>query len=177
MVPAESEFQGFRRMMRDLVRDQGKAVEFRVTGFEVLADRMVLQALKDPLMHVLRNAVTHGIEPPDERRRSGKPPEGLVTLAIRATGNRLTIEVEDDGRGVDLARVSEFAVRRGLLPEAEARSAAELAKLLFLPGFSTSGQLPSCRAAAWGFPPYRRRCNGCRERLNCNPAQKPARPS
>jgi two-component system chemotaxis sensor kinase CheA len=140
MVPAESEFHGFRKMMRDLVRDQGKEIEFRVTGFEVLADRMVLQALKDPLMHVLRNAVTHGIEPPDERKSVGKSPAGLVTLAIRAVGNRLTLEVEDDGRGVDLAHVSELAVRRGLLSrdEAAARSAAELSRLLFLPGFSTS---------------------------------------
>lgn len=140
MVPAESEFQVFRKMMRDLVRDQGREIEFRVTGFEVLADRMVLQALKDPLMHVLRNAVTHGIEPPDERRNRGKSPAGLVTLTIRAVGNRLTIEVEDDGRGVDLAHVSELAIRRGLLSrdEAAAGSASELARLLFLPGFSTS---------------------------------------
>ncbi len=140
MVPVESEFRGFRKMMRDLAHDQGKEIEFRVTGFEVLADRMVLQALKDPLMHVLRNAVTHGVESPSERVRCGKALAGLVTLTIRAIGNRLTIEVEDDGHGVDLAQVSEFAVRRGLLSqdEAVAQSASELARLLFLPGFSTS---------------------------------------
>jgi two-component system chemotaxis sensor kinase CheA len=140
MVPAESEFQGFRKMVRDLVRDQGKEIEFRVTGFEVLADRMVLQALKDPLMHVLRNAVTHGIELPAERKICGKSSAGMVALAIRAVGNRLTIEVEDDGRGVDMAQVLEFAVRRGLLSEADAatKGPSELARLLFLPGFSTS---------------------------------------
>ena len=110
MVPAESEFQGFRKMIRDLVRDQQKQIEFRVDGFDVLADRMVLQALKDPLMHVLRNAVTHGIESPAERSRRGKPPVGLVTLTIRSAGKRLTIEVDDDGRGIDVPEVSKLAV-------------------------------------------------------------------
>jgi two-component system chemotaxis sensor kinase CheA len=140
MVPAESEFQSFRKMIRDLARDQQKEIEFRADGFDVLADRMVLQALKDPLMHVLRNAVTHGIESPAERSRGGKPSAGLVTLTIRAAGKRLTIEVDDDGRGINLAEVSALAVGRGLLTEAEAalQSPPELAELLFQPGFSTS---------------------------------------
>ncbi|HEY5313672.1 MAG TPA: response regulator [Pirellulales bacterium] len=140
MVPAESEFQGFRKMLRDLARDQQKEIEFRAAGFDVLADRMVLQALKDPLMHVLRNAVTHGLESPDERGRRGKSPAGLVTLSIRAVGKRLTIEVEDDGRGINLAEVSELAVGRGMFTSAEAagKSAPELTELLFQPGFSTS---------------------------------------
>lgn len=140
MVPAESEFQGFRKMMRDLARDQGKEIEFRVNGFDVQADRMVLQALKDPLMHILRNAVTHGIELPTERRRRGKATAGQVVVDIKAIGNRLTIEVTDDGQGVDLAQVSEVAVQRGAVSESEAAalSPPELARLLFQPGFSTS---------------------------------------
>ena len=76
MVPAESVFQGFRKMIRDLARDEGKEIDFRVSGLEVQADRLVLQALKDPLMHVLRNAVIHGIEPPDERRRRARARSG-----------------------------------------------------------------------------------------------------
>lgn len=140
MVPAESEFQGFRKMMRDLAREEGKEIEFRVSGFEVLADRMVLQALKDPLMHVLRNAISHGIESAEERRRAKKNPTGQVTLQIQASGGRLAITVEDDGRGIDVGQISEVAVRRGLLSETEliGRSSAELAQLLFQPGFSTS---------------------------------------
>ena len=142
MVPAGTELQGFRKMMRDLARDQGKELEFRVFGFEVLADRMVLQSLKDPLMHVLRNAVTHGIESPPQRDRQGKPATGAVVLTLQVIGNRLTIEVEDDGRGVDVAHVVRVAVRNGMLSEAEAaaQSPAELARLLFQPGFSTRGQ-------------------------------------
>ncbi|HEX3655540.1 MAG TPA: response regulator [Pirellulales bacterium] len=140
MVPAESEFQVFRKMLRDLASDQQKELEFRASGFDVLADRMVLQALKDPLMHVLRNAVTHGIESPEERSRRGKSPAGLVTLIIRTVGKRLTIEIEDDGCGIDLAGIAELAIERGMLSSAEAagKSASELTELLFQPGFSTS---------------------------------------
>ena len=153
MVPAESEFQGFRKMMRDLARDQYKEIEFRVTGFDVLADRMVLQTLKDPLMHILRNAVTHGIELPEERRRHGKPQAGLVTLAMEAVGSRLTIKVDDDGRGVDLAQVARVAVQRGVLTEAEAaaQSALELAQLLFLAGFSTASTVTDLSGRGMGL--------------------------
>src|SRR6202011_3207988 len=101
MVSADSVFQGFRKMMRDLAREEGKEIEFRVSGFEIQADRMVLQALKDPLMHMLCNAVSHGLESPEERRQQGKSVVGRVTLHIEALGNRLKILVEDDGRGID----------------------------------------------------------------------------
>jgi two-component system, chemotaxis family, sensor kinase CheA len=153
MVPAGSEFQTFRKMMRDLARDQGKEIEFRVTGFEVLADRMVLQALKDPLMHVLRNAVTHGVESSVERQRRGKSTTGLVTLSIEATGNRLTIGVEDDGRGVDLSQITSAAVRYGVLSQAEAatRSPLELTSLLFQPGFSTSREVTEFSGRGMGL--------------------------
>ena len=143
MVPADSVFQGFRKMVRDLARDGEKEVEFRVTGFEVQADRLVLQALKDPLMHMLRNAVIHGIEPPDERAR-GPGQTGASgrdhKLRIEAPGKMLSILVDDDGRGLDRGRVSEVAVRRGLLSEPEAADcpADELARMIFQPGFSTS---------------------------------------
>lgn len=140
MVPAESVFQGFRKMMRDLARDEGKEVDFQMAGLAVLADRLVLQALKDPLMHLLRNAVSHGIESAPKRQQQGKKSMGQVALHLEAVGNRLRVEIEDDGRGIDFARVAEVALKRGLLTEAEVRerSRAELARLLFHPGFSTS---------------------------------------
>lgn len=140
MVPAENVFQGFRKMVRDLARDEGKLIELLISGFELQADRMVLQTLKDPLMHILRNAVTHGIEPPDERRAQSKSPTGLVSLKMEAVGNRLTITVEDDGRGIDFVRTAEIAARRRLLSEEDAAKAEihELSRLLFQPGFSTA---------------------------------------
>ena len=94
-------------------RDEGKGIEFRASGTGVNADRRVLEALKDPLLHLLRNAVSHGIELPRERVAKGKPPAGLVSLRIGSAGQRLTITLEDDGRGVDFGRAAEVAVRQG----------------------------------------------------------------
>jgi two-component system, chemotaxis family, sensor kinase CheA len=153
LAPAKSEFQSFRKMMRELARDQGKQVEFRITGFETMADRMVLQSLKDPLMHVLRNAVTHGIESPARRIELGKPAGGLVTLEILATGNRLTVRVQDDGGGVDLGTIAAVAVRRGALSAEEAAklSPADLTGLLFQPGFSTSAVVTELAGRGMGL--------------------------
>ncbi len=139
MVPDESIFQGFRKMMRDLAHDQNKEIEFRLSGMETEADRAVLQAIKDPLMHMLRNAVCHGIEPPEERASNGKPARGEISLTITPTGRELTILVEDDGRGIDVGRVSQMAARRGLISKdsSDTLSDAELAELLVRPGFST----------------------------------------
>lgn len=140
MAPAESVFQGFRKMVRDLARDEGKQVEFAVTGLDVQADRMVLQTLKDPLMHILRNAVTHGIERPSKRRERGKNETGRIELRLETFSNRLQILVDDDGGGIDLTRIADVAVHRGLASRSDAanRSPEELAKLVFEPGFSTS---------------------------------------
>ncbi|HTU26714.1 MAG TPA: response regulator [Pirellulales bacterium] len=140
VAPAESVFQGFRKMVRDLARDEGKQVEFRMTGLDVLADRMVLQALKDPLMHILRNAVTHGIERVEGRAQRGKDPTGRIELTLDALGNRLRVVVADDGAGIDVASVAELAARRGLVTAEQVadRSPDELARLVFHPGFSTS---------------------------------------
>lgn len=140
MLPADSLVEGHRKMVRDLARDESKEIEFRVVSTGVHADRRVLEALKDPLMHLLRNTVSHGIETPAERLAKGKPATGLVTLGIEAEGQRLTITVEDDGKGVDLKRVAEVAVKDGILPEAQASELTpqELSRLLFRPGFSTT---------------------------------------
>jgi two-component system, chemotaxis family, sensor kinase CheA len=140
MVPAESLLEGYRKMMRDLARDASRQIEFRATSTGVHADRRVLEALKDPLMHLLRNSVSHGIEAGQERMAKGKPALGIVTLEIGSEGQRLTVAVSDDGKGVDLKRVGEVAVEQGVLSAADAAKASryELAQILFRPGFSTS---------------------------------------
>lgn len=140
MVPAESVFEGLRKMVRDIARDEGKEVEVQVSGLEVEADRVVLQALKDPLMHLLRNAVCHGIESLQDRTSRGKDRVGHVSLRMEARGNRFIMEVEDDGQGIDVKRVAEVAIKRGLLTEAEAAacSSEELTRLIFRPAFTTS---------------------------------------
>ncbi len=153
MVPAESLLEGYRKMMRDLARDESKEVEFHATSTGVHADRRVLEALKDPVMHVLRNAISHGIEAPRERVAKGKPSGGLVTLRIDTEGQRLTIAIQDDGRGVDFTRVVEVAVRQGILSEADAarRTPSELARILFRAGFSTSRSVTDLSGRGMGL--------------------------
>jgi two-component system chemotaxis sensor kinase CheA len=153
MVPAESLLEGYRRMMRDLSRDEGKEIEFRATSAGVRADRRVLEALKDPIMHLLRNAVSHGIESPSERTRKKKSRGGLVTLGVDANGQRLTVTIQDDGRGVDFARVAEVAVRDGIVSESDTahRSPQELTRILFRPGFSTSAAVTSISGRGMGL--------------------------
>ena len=153
MVPAEGVFGVFRKMVRDMAKDENKSVEFRISGLDVQADRMVLQALKDPVMHMLRNSIAHGMERPDERKRAGKAECGSVTLQVEAVGNRLTILVDDDGRGLDLTRVGEVAVRKGLLSQvdADARSAEDLAGFIFQPGFSTAKTITDLSGRGMGL--------------------------
>lgn len=153
MVPAESLLEGYRKMMRDLARDEGKEIEFRAVCADVRADRRVLEALKDPIMHLLRNAVSHGIESAPERAAKGKSRSGLVTLQIDANGQRLVVTVRDDGRGVDQRRVAEVAVRDGILsePDAARRAPQELTRILFRPGFSTSTAVTSLSGRGMGL--------------------------
>ncbi len=153
MVPAESLFEGYRKIMRDLAGDESKEIEFRATAAGIHADRGVLDALKDPLMHALRNAVSHGIETPRERLANGKAAAGLVTLRIDAQGQRLTVAIEDDGRGIDLAKIAQVAVRQGIVSESEAAhsSPRDLARILFRPGFSTAPSITSLAGRGMGL--------------------------
>jgi two-component system chemotaxis sensor kinase CheA len=153
MIPAESVFGAFGAMARQVAQDEGKELEFRAEGLDVQADRLVLQALKDPVMHLLRNAVSHGIETPEVRTSAGKPPEGSVRLRIDARGGRLDVIVEDDGRGLDVAAVRDRAVALGLLSprDAAAESPQELAKLIFRPGFSTAETITSISGRGIGL--------------------------
>jgi two-component system chemotaxis sensor kinase CheA len=134
MAPAEDLFEGFRKMVRDLAREENKEVDFRLSGSGVRADRVVLQALKDPVMHLLRNAISHGIEAPADRAGAGKRPVASLTLRLDSQRGRLLVEVEDDGRGVDLKKVDQ------VLSQAEPgqHSTEELERAIFRPGFSTS---------------------------------------
>lgn len=140
MVPAESVFAGFRKMVRDIARESGKQVEVQVSGLEVEADRMVLQGLKDPVMHLLRNALAHGVELPGERVAAGKPAAAQVSLGFAVTDGRLVMSVEDDGRGLNYDAIRGKAVELGLfsVEEAAELSRQTLVDLIFDPGFSTN---------------------------------------
>lgn len=140
MLPAESQFSNLGRMIRDISRAQGKEVEADVRGLEIQADRVVLQRLKDPILHIARNAVSHGVETPQERVAAGKRAAATVRFEASVVGRRLVLRVEDDGRGPNRDAIARQAVERGLLSAEEAETAPpeRLLDLIFEPGFSTA---------------------------------------
>ncbi|HWP35269.1 MAG TPA: chemotaxis protein CheA, partial [Thermodesulfobacteriota bacterium] len=138
MVPLSQAFDKMARTVRRLSRDAGKEVDLVVSGAETQLDKLIVEELVDPLMHIVRNAIDHGIEPPDERVRAGKPPRGRIELRAYQKGNHVVVEVADDGRGLDFARIREVAIRQGLLPvDAPPLKPREAFDLLCVPGFST----------------------------------------
>lgn len=143
MLPIENVFNRFPRMMRDLAKRLNKEFQFEIEGKETELDRSVIEAIGDPLIHMLRNSVDHGIEPPEERERLGKPRAGTVWLRARHQENHIIIEVEDDGRGIDPTKMREAAVQKGLMSREAAQrlSDREAIALIFTPGFSTAQQV------------------------------------
>jgi two-component system, chemotaxis family, sensor kinase CheA len=142
MIPVEAVFMRFPRLVRDLSGTLGKHVELILTGRETELDRTVVDALGDPLVHLVRNSLDHALEPPDERLAAGKPETGTIEIAARHAGGNVVITVRDDGRGVDPARVAEKAVQRGVITADQADSVdmSRAIELLFAPGFSTAEQ-------------------------------------
>src|SRR5881409_2287519 len=152
MTPVWQVFDRFPRLVRDLARELGKQVAFRVEGKEIELDRAILDELGDPLLHLLRNAVDHGIESPAERRRRGKQPEGEIVLAAVRERASVAIGVRDDGRGIDRQKVLERARRDGVVdPHAEALTDDQLLRVLARPGFSTAEAVTSVSGRGVGI--------------------------
>jgi len=142
MVKVERVFSKFPRMVRDLARKLGKKVEFIMEGLDTELDRTVLDEMSDPLVHLVRNAVDHGIETPEERKAAGKRETGRIKLTAWREKNNIIIELEDDGRGIDVEKIRQKAVERGIISqlEADSMSEEELKMLVFHPGFSTKDE-------------------------------------
>jgi two-component system chemotaxis sensor kinase CheA len=128
------------RAARDIARRRGREIELSIAGSEVQLDRAIVDELNDPVLHLLRNALDHGIEPPEERRMRGKPPRGTVKLSVRRVSDRVVLDVEDDGRGMDVERLKSVAIERGLITVDEAKGLGEREALLLstAPGVSTA---------------------------------------
>jgi two-component system chemotaxis sensor kinase CheA len=143
LLPVGTLFNRFPRMVRHLARKSGKLVRLETTGGETGLDRSVVDEIGDPLLHLLRNAVDHGVEPPAERSAAGKPAEATVRLSARHEAGRIVIDVSDDGRGIDPARIRAAAIRKGMLEAARAAgdSDTEAINLIFAPGFSGADQV------------------------------------
>jgi two-component system, chemotaxis family, sensor kinase CheA len=143
MVPVEQLFRRFPRMVRDVSRQCGREVELVLSGQETDLDKGILDAIAEPLTHLVRNAVSHGIESPEERTRLGKPARGVVRLNAYHQGNQVIVEVSDDGRGIDAQKIRAKAVQLGMTTAEDAArlSEAEAVQFIFKPGFSTAEQV------------------------------------
>ena len=162
MVPIGSLFARFRRLVHDLSRDLGKPVDFVTEGEETELDKTVIERLADPLVHLIRNAIDHGIESPARRAAAGKPATGRIVLAARHVGTQVLITVEDDGGGIDAARIRAKAEEKGLVAPGAALGDADAYKLLFHPGFSTAETVSALSGRGVGMDVVKRDIEGLR---------------
>jgi two-component system chemotaxis sensor kinase CheA len=137
MVPVGHVFGKFPRMIRDLAKSQGKDVQVLLEGEDTELDKTVIDEIGEPLLHIIRNAIDHGIEPPEERAEKGKPHAGRLTLTALQESNYVVIKVSDDGRGINLERIRMKAVEKGIIGEDDPMDKENLLGLLFMPGFTT----------------------------------------
>ena len=162
LQPIGSLWGRFPRVVRDVAMALGKQVRVVTEGDEIELDRSIIEAIKDPLLHLVRNAVDHGIETPAEREAAGKPIEGLLTIRASHEGGHVTIEMRDDGKGIDLDKVRAAAVERGLVAadEAQELNAHETIELIFHPGFSTADQVTNLSGRGVGMDVVRTNLGG-----------------
>jgi len=165
MVPFGPMLVPLRRMVRDLAAALGKDVSLELTGEDVSADKRLLELVRDPLVHVLRNAVDHGIESPAERAKGGKPTRGKIELLVESRESHIWIQVRDDGRGIDADRIRRVAVERRLMDAEQARALShrEALNLIFTPGFSTASEVTEVSGRGVGLDIVREnvaRCGG-----------------
>ncbi|MFH1156208.1 MAG: chemotaxis protein CheA [Pseudomonadota bacterium] len=141
MIPIKATFMKMIRLVRDLSRKSGKDVNLTMTGEDTEIDRNVVDALYEPMVHMIRNAVDHGIESPDQRHEKGKPTQGIICLRAFHKGGHIIIEIEDDGNGLDRERILEKAVSKGLITGREQLTDSQIFDLILEPGFSTARQI------------------------------------
>ena len=165
MMPIEQTFSKFRRLVRDLTRDLGKEVELVVEGGETEMDKTVLDALADPLVHLVRNSLDHGLEPAAVRVTAGKTPKGTLTLRAEQRGDRVLVIVRDDGRGLDAEKIRAKAISKKLVAPDATLTEAELFQLIFLPGFSTAETVSQVSGRGVGLDVVRRQLEQLRGKV------------
>jgi two-component system, chemotaxis family, sensor kinase CheA len=166
MIPIGQLFQRTARLVRDLSRKAGKQVELETRGEDTELDKTIAEQLADPLMHMVRNAIDHGIEPPEVREAAGKSPTARVRLAAYHQGGQIIVEISDDGRGLDREKILRKARQNGLI-EAEAQpSESEILHLIFEPGFSTADQITDISGRGVGMDVVRKQVQKLRGRID-----------
>jgi chemotaxis protein histidine kinase CheA len=151
--PLDSIFSAFPRAVRDTAVREHKKVRLQIAGKSVEMDQGVAEALVEPLIHLLNNAIAHGIETPEERRQAGKPEEGMISILAEQSGNEVHIEVVDDGRGIDIDRIRDVAIQQGVTTQHEATQmdSAEILEMIFRPGFSTHADVDHMAGRGMGM--------------------------
>jgi len=158
--PVKPMFQRMSRTVRETSSATGKPVRFTTDGEYTEVDRTVIERLLDPLTHMIRNAIDHGLEDPDTRAKSGKPPEGRITLSAAHRSGRVVIDVSDDGGGINRQKVRQIAVEKGLIAESAELTPVEIDNLLFLPGFSCKDEVSELSGRGVGLDVVRSEING-----------------
>jgi two-component system chemotaxis sensor kinase CheA len=156
MVPVGTVFSRFPRLVHDLAVTLGKKISLELVGEDIELDKGMVEQLADPLTHLVRNAVDHGIEMPEDRVAAGKSETGIVRLSALHTGGSVVIEVSDDGRGLQTSRIREKAIANGLIRDEDGMSEEEMHQLVFLPGFSTAGSVTSVSGRGVGMDVVKR---------------------
>ena len=156
MLPIKTVFSRFSRVVRDLANAQSKRVSFETRGDETELDKTVIERIGDPLLHLVRNAIDHGIEPPAERREFGKPEAGRLTLGAYQQGGNIYIEIQDDGRGLDRDRIRRKGIEVGLVNPDEALTDEQVLGLIWEPGFSTAAQVTEVSGRGVGMDVVKR---------------------
>jgi two-component system chemotaxis sensor kinase CheA len=162
MVPVDELFSRFPRVVRDLADRSGKEIELRIIGQETRLDRTIIERLSEPMIHLIRNGVDHALETPQERQAAGKPRAGRITLAAGHEGDRVTIRVTDDGRGLDRDRIVRKGIKQGLVPVGTSPDDPRVDTLIFEPGFSTRDQVSELSGRGVGLDVVRDAVRGLR---------------
>lgn len=162
MLPIGSTFSKFKRLVRDLSSELGKEIEMETFGAETELDKTVIEKLNDPLVHIIRNSIDHGIEMPETRRAAGKPATGKVSLSAEHSGDSVLITIKDDGAGLDRDAIRSKAIERGLLAGNAEPADKEIYALIFAPGFSTAARITSVSGRGVGMDVVKRGIEGLR---------------
>ncbi|MBO7595804.1 MAG: chemotaxis protein CheA [Bacteroidales bacterium] len=162
LIPIDYLVVRFRRLVRDLSREVGKEIIFDARGAETELDKTLIEGLSEPLMHILRNSIDHGIETAEERTAKGKPAQGKIILQAYYSGSQVVIAVTDDGKGMDLDKIRSKAIDRGLINPDEQLSEKEILDLIFLPGFSTSDKVTNISGRGVGMDVVKRKISDIR---------------
>jgi len=156
MVPIGESFNRFRRLVRDLSKDSGKEIDLEIKGGETELDKTFIEKISDPLVHLIRNSIDHGIENIEKRKQKGKNPKGKITLNAYNDAGSIVIEITDDGKGLDKDAIGQKAVEKGMISSYQGMSDSEVYKLIFEPGFSTAAQITNISGRGVGMDVVRR---------------------